>query len=259
MAKAKEIPIKNLTEFITRVGEFKKGRKKAWYRGHSEFYYQLEPSIYRKPFAVSSEEQLTSLFKSKAIPHLNNVPNGKNEYWEWLFLMQHYKIPTRLLDWTESALVALAFAVIFRNNQTVRSKSKEGAHVWCLDPLKVNSKFNQLDKNVIPNITENEHAQNVCDKNYKPETGKLETPVAVYGPQNNVRIVGQKGVFTVFPTSEQFKYDDYINDNGVKLIIKTDKQVKDIAMELINLGISESMIFPELDYIAVEIIREFTI
>ncbi|GIK22775.1 MAG: hypothetical protein BroJett005_21890 [Ignavibacteriota bacterium] len=250
-----EIPIKTVSDFIAEINRFKKGRRKVWYRGHSEQDYKLAPSIYRKPFEPDSEDVLMSQFKSRAIPYLNNIPNGKNEYWEWLFLMQHYKIPTRLLDWTESALVALAFAVVYRDNKK-RNENKQGAHVWCLDALKLNSKYNNLDKDVIPNITENEYAQDICDKIYTPPTGKFEAPIAVYGPQNNPRIVGQKGVFTIFPTKEKFQYDDFIGDIGIKLVIKTEAQVTTIANELFGLGISESMIFPELDSISSEIKRE---
>lgn len=250
-----EIHIKTVSEFIHEINEFKKGRQKVWYRGHSEYNYKLEPSIYREPYLPKSEDELMSQFKSRAIPYLNNIPNGKTAYWEWLFLMQHYKIPTRLLDWTESALVALAFAVVYRDSKE-RNGKKQGAHVWCLDALKLNSKFNNLDKDVIPNITENEHAQSIYDKGYKPPTGKFEAPIAIYGPQNNPRIVGQKGVFTIFPNTEKFQYDNFIEDIGIKLTIKTEAQVKAIATELFGLGISESMIFPELDSISSEIKRE---
>ena len=170
--------------------------------------------------------------------------------------MQHYKIPTRLLDWTDSALIALAFSVIFRENKD-RTTGKEGAHIWCIDPFMLNAKFNNLDKNTIPNITENSHAQEICDKDYAPPTGKMETPIAIYGPQNNPRIVGQKGVFTIFPKNEKFSLDDFIGSNGIKLVIKTEKQLKSISSELYDLGISESMIFPELDSISSEIKREY--
>ena len=251
MANYKEVYVKTLIEFIEQIKEFKKRKKKVWYRGHSDNSYKLEPSIYREPYSPESETELLNQFKSRALPHLKNIPD-KNDYWEWLFLMQHYKLPTRLLDWSESALIALAFAVIYRTD-----KNTNGAHIWCLDPLKLNSQFNNLDKNVIPNITENSYAKDLCDKDYTPATGDMITPVAVYGPQNNPRIVGQKGVFTVFPASKKFQYDDYIGDLGMKIIIRTKNQVENIKQELFDLGISESMIFPELDSISSEIKREY--
>lgn len=251
MADYKEVYIKTLIEFIEQIKEFKKRKKKVWYRGHSDNSYKLEPSIYREPYSPDSETQLLNQFKSRALPHLSKIPD-KNDYWEWLFLMQHYKMPTRLLDWSESALIALAFAVIYRSPNNV-----DGAHIWCLDPLKLNSKFNHLDKNVIPNITENQKAKDLCDKDYKPDTGEMETPIAVYGPQNNPRIVGQKGVFTVFPATNKFQFDNYIGDLGLKIVIRTKKQVESIQQELFDLGISESMIFPELDSISSEIKREY--
>src|SRR5438067_1898311 len=95
-AKAsKEIQINSVSDFINEINKFKKGRTKVWYRGHAEYNFKLEPSIYRNPFEPKSELELMSQFKSRAIPYLDKIPAGGDdkEYWEWLFLMQHYKIP----------------------------------------------------------------------------------------------------------------------------------------------------------------------
>ena len=252
----KIVYIQSVNEFIERVQEFKKGKTKAWYRGHPEHNYMLEPSIYRAPYTPQSELELMNQFKSRAIPFLNEVPTH-NDYWEWLFLMQHYKVPTRLLDWTESPLIALAFAVIYREKKGRKGK-KQGAHIWCLDPLKLNEDFNSIEHDSVPSITANEHAKEICDKDYAPATGTLATPVAVYGPQNNPRIVGQKGVFTIFPGKSKFSYDAKVTSElGLKIIIKDEKTVEKIANELYDLGISESMIYPELDSVSSEIKREY--
>lgn len=246
--------ITSVTDFIKEINDFKKDKKIVWYRGHSESNYKLLPSIFRKPFSASSEKELTNQFKSRANPYLEKSPSAKN-YWEWLCIMQHYKIPTRLLDWTESALVALAFAVIYRDNKK-RNGKNVGAHVWCLDPIKLNSKFNLLDNNTIPFITDDSFAIFLDSIDKMSSKGELKTPIAVFGPRNNPRIVGQKGVFTIFPPLNDFQIDESIGDIGQKLVIKSEENVKSIASELYDLGISESMIFPELDSISSEIKRE---
>jgi hypothetical protein len=53
--------------------------------------------------------------------------------WEWYFLMQHCGAPTRLLDWTESALIALFFAV-----RGKLGADENDAAVWILEPWKLN-------------------------------------------------------------------------------------------------------------------------
>lgn len=71
----------------------------------------LLPKIARIPLhndIPRSEKLMFAEFQKKAIPFLEYHP--KND-WEWLALAQHYGLPTRLLDWTASSLVAMRFAV----------------------------------------------------------------------------------------------------------------------------------------------------
>jgi hypothetical protein len=80
----------------------------------------------------TNEDEIRRAFKSSAIqlmtePHLPADDKG------WYFLMQHYGAPTRLLDWTDGALLALSFSV--RELKRPRDVS-----VWILDPSWLNTK-----------------------------------------------------------------------------------------------------------------------
>lgn len=76
------------------------------FRGHADVDYKLLPSLAREPNSVTREWNYVELAKHK----LPDVFRDGMSPVEQLALLQHYGVPTRLLDVTENALVALYFA-----------------------------------------------------------------------------------------------------------------------------------------------------
>ena len=134
----REFTATTVSEFVAaidRIGEEwcdADGPSQAWYRGQADARWTLTPRAYR--YRDISEDDLRSQFKRRASPFLTE--GRPNDDWEWYFLMQHYGIPTRLLDWTEGALFALYFAV--RGPKLIDATASSAA-VWVVDPWWLNS------------------------------------------------------------------------------------------------------------------------
>ena len=242
-----EKEVQNLSDYLKFITSLKDDHKKLWFRGHASSKYSLMPTIYREPYNWEDEISLLHQFKARAARFLNGL-NCSNS--EWLFIMQHHATPTRLLDWSENALVALAFATQYRKEKHIGN----GADVWCLDPILLNSKirFSCYEYEKIPNICENTELQNMY------ESPRQNIPVAIVGPQNTERIVAQKGVFTLFPNKDSFKMEDLESAEDFLIRIKIPESSIDIIKEdLYYIGITESSIFPELDSISKELKRTY--
>lgn len=196
-----------------------------WFRGHSNSDYKLLPSLYRMKnsqdtfYSASLRTTLESLFKSFRVKSFG-VPEifdeGNNSKIGTLVSMQHYSVPTNILDWSTSAFVALYFAaenqmLYSEGKQSVRETCKNNADIWILNPIRLNvareylkTQIKDQDKELsitrypIPSMfgTEDEYQEFLPFVSEKHESDSF--PVAIYVPFVNQRVKAQVGTFTMF-------------------------------------------------------------
>jgi len=204
-------------------------------------------------------------FRQRSIPlHNRSLDND----WDALFFMQHYSVPTRLLDWTENPFIAFYFAV---SSAPFSAKWKGGssrpelsfssdAAIWILDPIAWNSfalSHQGYDRGILTPADE-------ALLPYKPLTKFKDMnvhPVSLYGAHNSPRIVAQRGAFTIFGQHTAAMEDVYTS-NGfprdclVKIVLSRIR-LPLLRSSIFNQGITESVVFPDLDGLAREMKREF--
>ena len=102
-----EIQVNSVSEFIEKIVQLdKKEGTEVFYRGHANRDWELLPSIFRTPNGVEKEHLL---FRDMVAHEPQSFSECKSTL-DYLVQMQHYGLPTRLLDMTTNPLVALYFA-----------------------------------------------------------------------------------------------------------------------------------------------------
>jgi hypothetical protein len=86
--------IKSVGEMLTALKEQAKAKQPIWFRGHGRKDWKLVPALARVTSHLQAEGALIKRFMQNATPHIT-VP--LRDEWEWMFLMQHYDVETRLL------------------------------------------------------------------------------------------------------------------------------------------------------------------
>ena len=237
--------IKGISDLVSNLKkDFKNYDSPLWFRGQSRDSWPLLPHYLRlkKP---PSEFTLLTKFKQNAVMLIDHKPKDN---FDWLFLMQHYGVPTRLLDWSESSLVALYFSV----NETKEQK-KDGT-LWVLKPTELNLKANidSLEKNYIPSFEE-DHVKTYSVESLLQEKNTKLLPLASIATRNSIRIQAQLGVFTI-SHRDKTPIEDIGDKSHIKKYIIPAKSKQDILQELKLLGITKFQLFPELASIG-EIIK----
>ena len=184
------IEITSVAEFLEALRSHFDRDAPRWFRGHVDTDWVLLPSIARPPHDVEKEMTLMKRFRQNAYAFLPRPPGGE---WEWLFLMQHYGVPTRLLDWTESPLMGLFFAV-------EKSECSVDACVWALDPIGLNkvARLEPAHQHDLPLFGEDTELDNYLPSRiHGSPSMNSATPAAAIAPRQFNRLQAQLGVFTI--------------------------------------------------------------
>ena len=177
-------------------------------------------------------------------------PTLKDSVWKQMIVGQHYGLPTRLLDWTYSPLVALHFAV---SEAQYDDLSAHDCVVWRMNAPDVNrnlpEKYRLALKAKGSNVFSVDTLSRVAPRieDYDADMGNSAF-VNLEPPSLDLRIVNQYSFFSVVPSGmedvEQFL--DAHTSETVRYII--DKAIRwDIRDLLDQWNINERIIYPGLD------------
>jgi len=166
----------------------------------------------------------------------NPVPD---DYFGWLFLAQHYGLPTRLLDWSESPLIALYFAV------TEGYEDHDGC-IWALWPGGLNSHYDaSLDLVQIRDAKVKEIAE--CA--FVPGQTCDQVIIAIDGREIDLRMLVQMGRFTLHAYGTPIENLTGSAKWSRRYIVPREVKLK-IRNQLAAFGIRRSNLFPDLANLA---------
>ncbi len=289
----KDITITSISSFlnglkIIREEECDHLKREYFFRGHANRDWKPIPGIYRHPEWIENEDLMIKDLISKC-------PNDFKEYkytFQSLVKMQHYSLPTRLLDITTNPLIALYFSCQSEKIKTesLSEASEADGEVIIFKVLNECIKYYDSDTvSVISNIAKRPKDFDLADglkaeeeidafnrtekikfllheiKHEKPhfeskiERAQVESVVFVRPLLNNPRIIKQEGAFILFGIDQKKTNPAKINDlyyprKKTRILIPANEK-STIISELEVLGISSSTIFPEIDNVA-KYIRE---
>jgi hypothetical protein len=228
--------VSNLLEFF-REGEYRRfqevslrpgvgspehiGAYGLWFRGQPHFADLLVPTVFRGGQLID-EGALNWHFMLRAAHHRKDCHTS----FDWLCLMRHYGMPSRLLDWTENPLVALFFACqsgapepasLFilnsrRLNQAVRGDIEGWAGICVPSSLAVVVRSELADSDTLQDyITKlrslppgssyhGDRLSPIIDSLDGGDQAALDyvaKPVAVFPYRSDPRLIVQQSVFTI--------------------------------------------------------------
>ena len=240
--KFEDATVQSIADVVSLLRERTSPGCPIWFRGQEREAWGLIPSLARKKKTAEAEAMLIKRFKQNALVHILSRPADE---WEWLFLMQHYRLPTRLLDWSESPLAALYFAAASGKHRNY------DAAVWCLDPVLLNRRANiNFSSSVeVPAFGHDDVLDSYLPSRIASEKTSDLNPIAAIAVRNSPRIAAQLGTFTITHRKHTAIESITDNDHVWRMIIPSGRK-NTILRELADLRVTKLTLFPELDSVA---------
>ncbi|NRD90048.1 FRG domain-containing protein [Sphingopyxis sp. BSNA05] len=240
--KFEDREVRSLSDLIEHLKDNLPSNRPTWFRGQRNADWDLEPGIKRHG-GIDAERTLFKRFKQNAFSHVTSRPTTE---WEWLFVMQHFGLPTRLLDWTESALIGLYFAL----DGDLADSPDSYAALWAIDPIGLNltSKWTQDHEADIPGFDDDEDLEPYLPSKVGRTKMGLE-PIAAIATRNNSRIQVQQGVFTIHHSNLEPLNDGNRLAHIWRYIIPTDV-IAELRRDLEMLNLTRLSLFPDLANVA---------
>ena len=248
-----EIRVTSITDYLAAIKKstahwYKPTGLNPWFRGQSDATKPPHPSVFRRPM---KEHDLTTFFIQRARMFIEGrLPQSEAQ---WLSLMQHVRLPTRLLDWTESALVGLYFAL--------HPQEDQDAVVWLLDPIELNKLSN------VVNLTASDI--DPVRLSYQLAFGRSQPanppdfPIAVSPTQVHPRMAVQRGCFTIHGRDkrsfvELFENHRFAADGRLVKFVVPKGSRPEMKKDLDLFGVKHSSLFPDLEGLATELREAFS-
>lgn len=260
--------VSDVNRFISLLGQ---RTNTLFFRGHSDPNYILQPSIMRS----SSLRQNESKIYQELLINCPDDFEKCHSHLEKLVKMQHYGLPTRLLDITRNPLVALYFAcegnldtygelvLISAENHEIKYPQSDTASILASLPtftVEDQREFYRLANDPEIGGLEFERGTSKLIQEVRLEKPSFQSSIKredilnsyiVFALKNNNRIVKQDGAFILCGLNgevnslEEFRY----REQGKKIVLLIEKKEK-ILEQLESFSINRATLFPEIECVA---------